>query len=372
VHVGLNLVYLTPGEMGGLEVYAYELTRALAQRDDVRLTLFLGRQAADPSWSQFGETVVIPVNARRRVDWVRGEQIHLPRAVRRARPDVIHSLASTAPVIGSARRVVTVHDLNYRAVDDAHPGIRGLGMRVLVPLAVRRAHRVICDSASTRDDVVRWLRAPPERIDVVPLGTGQRDPDARPDAERALRRLQLDGRPLLLTVSAKRPHKNLLRLIGALAQIPPAERPVLALPGFPTAHERELRERADTLGVTGDVRFLGWVSSAELEDLYAAASWFVFPSLYEGFGLPVLEAMQRGVPVATSSRGSLAEVAGDAAVMFDPESESDIAAAIRRLVADRELAERMRRAGREQAARFTWERTAEETVRSYRRALQAE
>jgi glycosyltransferase involved in cell wall biosynthesis len=172
-------------------------------------------------------------------------------------------------------------------------------------------------------------------------------------------------------VSAKRPHKNLAALIGALACIPAERRPLLVLPGYPTPHERELRDLAGARGVADDVRFLGWVSSAQLDDLYAAADIFVFPSLYEGFGLPVLEAMARGVPVATSGRASLAEVAGDAALIFDPESEPSIAGAIERLLADDELRRRLGDAGRERAAGFTWERTAELTVETYRRALAA-
>ena len=130
-----------------------------------------------------------------------------------------------------------------------------------------------------------------------------------------------------------------LRLIGAIALIPVDRRPLLVLPGYPTAHEAELRQRAGELGVAGDVRFLGWVDGAELEGLYAAARCFVLASLHEGFGLPVLEAMARGVPVACSARGALAEVAGDAALRFDPESEPEIASAI-------EKSARRRRRGR--------------------------
>jgi glycosyltransferase involved in cell wall biosynthesis len=141
------------------------------------------------------------------------------------------------------------------------------------------------------------------------------------------------------------------------------------LPGYPTAYEQELRDRATQLGIAGDARFLGWITPEELEGLYAAASCFVFPSLYEGFGLPVLEAMARGVPVACSGRGSLAEVAGDAALRFDPESEPEIASAIERLLDDRVEADRLRVAGRERASRFTWAAAAAGTIAAYERTL---
>jgi len=253
---------------------------------------------------------------------------------------------------------------------EAHFGMRALGMRVLVPLAVRRAHRVIVPSEATRADLARYTRVAAERVDVVPEGIGQA-PRGDGDGRAARERLGAGDRPAVLSVSAKRPHKNLARLIGALALIPAERRPLLVLPGYPTPHEQELREVAALRGVADDVRFLGWVSAAELDDLYAAADCFVFPSLHEGFGLPVLEAMARGVPVATSGRASLAEDAGDAALSFDPEDEASIAAAIEHLLADAALRERLAEAGRERSRGFTWERAAELTLESYRRALSA-
>jgi glycosyltransferase involved in cell wall biosynthesis len=265
--------------------------------------------------------------------------------------------------------VVTVHDLIYARFPEAHAGIRDKGMRVLVPLAARRSDRVIADSLSTRQDLLEIIGVPPERVDVVPLGLGtvQREPSL---GEREVRaKFELGERPLLLSVSAKRPHKNLLALIGALARLEPGERPVLVLPGYPTAHETELRERAHALGVHDDVRFPAWVSSAELEGLWSIARGFVFPSLYEGFGLPVLEAMARGVPVACADASSLPEVAGDAALLFDPRSETTIADALRRLLGDEELRACLTALGVERAARFTWQRTARLTLESYARAL---
>jgi glycosyltransferase involved in cell wall biosynthesis len=372
VRVGLNLSFLTPGEMGGLEVYARELSVALAARNDVRLVFLLNRRAAtDPSWRGLGETVVLTVDPRRRVDWVRADQIGVPRAAERAGVDLIHSLASTAPARGALRRVVTVHDLNYLVHPEAHFGLRSLGMRLLVPLAVRRSHRVIVPSESTQRDLVERLGADPARIDVVPEGVGQSARRTGRLPEEVRMRLGVRPRPVLLSVSAKRPHKNLHRLIGAVADLAAERRPLLVLPGYPTPHEAQLREEAGARGVADDVLFLGFVSAEELEGLYAAADAVVFPSLYEGFGLPVLEAMTRGVPVATSARASLAEVAGDAALLFDPESERSIAQAIDRLLTDPELADRLRTAGRKQAERFTWESAAEGTVATYRRALMA-
>jgi glycosyltransferase involved in cell wall biosynthesis len=266
---------------------------------------------------------------------------------------------------------VTIHDLNYLMVPDAHFGLRGLGMRVLVPLAARASHRILADSQATRDDLVARLGVPPGKVDVVALGLGQ-PAGAIPTPEAALReRLSLGRRPVALSLSAKRPHKNLEGLLDALARIPAERRPVAVLPGYPTPHEAVLRERAARLGVEGDVRFLGWTSPEDVEGLFALAGCFVFPSLYEGFGLPVLEAMARGVPVACSDRSSLPEVAGDAARLFDPSDPASIAAAVEVLLGDPDEAARLVAAGRARAARFTWEATARATLASYERAMRA-
>ena len=373
-HVGLNLIFLVPGETGGMEVAARELIPALVSQapPGMRFTAFINREAAgagDGPWGKLLDAETVPVNARNRVQWVFGEQALLPRMAARAGVDLVHSLASTAPLWGRFRRVVTVHDLIYARFPEAHSGIRDKGMKVLVPWGARRADRVIADSQSTRSDLIELLGVRPERIDVVPLGLGAVRCTS-PLAERDVRvRFDLGERRVLLGLSAKRPHKNLLALIGALAQIPRQERPVLVLPGYPTAHEAELRARARALGIDGDVRFPAWVSSEELEGLWTIAEAFVFPSLYEGFGLPVLEAMARGVPVACSNASSLPEVAGDAALLFDPRDEHAIAGALRRLLEDPALREQLRARGLARAQQFSWERTARLTLDSYARTL---
>lgn len=371
MHVGLNLVYLLPGATGGMETYARELLPRLAERADVRLTAFVSHAAAKAGgpWAEVAEQVLVPVDAGNRVEWVRGEQYYLPRLARRAGVNLVHSLGSTAPLWGGVQRVTTIHDLNYKLVPEAHFGLRGLGMRVLIPLSARRSHRVIAISRATALDIHQHLGLPSSKIDVVPQGVSQ-ESTCEPTPVRQLRaKLGLGERPILLSTSAKRPHKNLLRLLEAHARLCPAGRPVLVIPGYPTPHEQELRARAGELGTGEDVRMPGWISSADMEGLYGAAAAFVFPSLYEGFGLPVLEAMRHGVAVACSNRSSLPEVAGDAALLFDPEDVEAITAALRRLLRDVVVRERLAGAGRERARQFTWDQTADATAAVYRRAL---
>jgi glycosyltransferase involved in cell wall biosynthesis len=370
MHVGLNLVFLVPREMSGLETYARELTTALLEeRGDLRITAFVNREADDDgTCRELVPTVTVPVNGRRRSAWVVGEQMLLPRLAGRAGVDVLHSLASTAPAWGSFTKVVTIHDVIYRIHPEAH-GWRTLALRALIPLAARRSDRVIAPSHSTERDLARLLKVPLEKIDVVPNGIGLPPLAQWAPEEEVRRRYDLGQQPLLLTVSLKRPNKNLERLLDALALIPSERRPLLLLAGHATPYQEQLRIHAARLGVADDARFLDWVPNEDLEALYRAATAFVFPSLYEGFGLPVLEAMSRGVPVACSNRGALAEVADDAALMFDPEEPRAIAAAMEKLISDPSERTRLARAGRENAARFSWAETARGTLASYESAL---
>jgi glycosyltransferase involved in cell wall biosynthesis len=375
VRVALNLVYLVPGETGGMEVYARELLPRLAALPGLEPVAIVSRRAAedrDAPWNDVVQSVLAPVDARDRKQWVWGEQWHVPQLARWVGADLVHSLASTGPgrLSGGPPRVTTVHDLHYAVAPEAHFGLRGLGMRVLVPAAVRASRRVIADSRSTKDDVVRFIGTAAEAIDVVHLATTLPPADAPVTPAAELRaRLGLGERPLLLSLAAKRPHKNVEGLIDALALIPDERRPLLVVPGYETEHEAVLLERARERGVADQLRFPGWLSRADVEGLWRACTAHVFPSFYEGFGLPVLEAMARGVPGACSDRASMPEVAGDAALLFDPADAAAIAAAIERLLADAPLRGRLRDDGLARAATFSWERTARETVRSYELAL---
>jgi glycosyltransferase involved in cell wall biosynthesis len=366
--VGLNLLFLVPGETGGMEVYVRNLVPRLAEESDYELVAFVNREAADLDLGGV-ESVQVDVSGRGRTRRVLAEQRRLPKLIRQRGLDLLHSMGSSAPWRPGVLSVVTVHDVIYARFPNAHTRAMRTGQRIVVPRAARSASRVITVSEAAAGEIAELLRVPRDRIDVIqeagkPIGPSTPEGELR-------RRLEVGAAPIVLSVSARRPHKNLPRLLAAFARLESQPPPVLVLPGYPTAFESELEAEARRLGASDRVRFLDWVSDRDLEGLYAAAVCFVFPSLAEGFGLPVLEAMQRGVPVACSSASALPEVGGEAVRYFDPFDTGEIASALSELLGSTHLRERLAAAGRRRADTFSWQRAARETAESYERAWAA-
>jgi glycosyltransferase involved in cell wall biosynthesis len=374
MHIGFNLLFLVPGAVGGSEIYARELLRALVhERPNDRFTAFCGRESAAVvhDWTAGRvEVVELPVHSSVKPLRIAAELSMLPMAARHRRVDLLHSLGTTTPLLTACPRVVTVLDLIYDHFPDSFPTAARLGLKALVPFGARRAGRVIAISRAARDDIVSRLRLRPEAVDVVYLGLGTRTDVAPTPAATLRERWRLGPGPVFLSVSAALPHKNLDRLLRAFALVA-AERPDLNL--VLVGHAGRLHDRltalARELGQSERVRLTGWIEQTELEGFYALADGFVYPSLMEGFGLPLLEAMRRGVPVACSNVSAMPEVAGDAALLFDPHTDDAVAAALRRLLDDEPLVSDLRRRSGEHAATFTWERTAVDTWRTYQRLL---
>jgi glycosyltransferase involved in cell wall biosynthesis len=307
----------------------------------------------------------MPASPRSRPLWAWLETVVVPGAATRARVDVLHSPANFGPIGGGFAHVVTLHDMLFRR----HPDLLTLPMRagteLLLPPAARRAHGLITVSKASRDDIVRLLGISPDRVDVIPNGWSA--PRTTGRGARARELLGLDERPVALSVASDLPHKNLRVLLDGLALVPAGERPQLVLAGHGT-DSGALPPRAQELGVERDTRLLGSVAEPMLEDLYAAAAMVIAPTRAEGFGLPVLEALGRGVVVACSDLPVLREVAGDFALWFQPGDAHSVAEALRRAAHEDAELERLRKAGREHAQQFSWQSAAEKTWETYERA----
>jgi glycosyltransferase involved in cell wall biosynthesis len=374
-HIALNIVFLVPG-MGGMETYVRHLVPHLRElRPNLRLTAFVNAAArpalaAEP-WTKGDELVTHPLLGRR-YSRALSELTLLGRLAGKDGIELVHSLGMTAPLRTSAANVVTIPDLIWLHHPDSLSRLTTTLWRVVVPRVARRADRILTFSLASRDDMVSAFGLPAEKIDVVMLGPGA-SPTATPTPVDELRdRLRLGTGPVVLTFSTKVRHKNLLRLLEAMVDVRRAfPDAVLVLPGHRTPFEAVLEQEVERLGLSEGVRLCGWLEQADVEGLYALAACFVFPSLREGFGLPVLEAMARGVPVACSQASSLPELAGDAARYFDPTSTDSIAAAVRELLGDERLRARLSAAGRERRRQFNWRTTAEGTLESYDRAFAA-
>jgi glycosyltransferase involved in cell wall biosynthesis len=370
--VGLNLVFLLAG-MGGMEMYARRLIPGLLElRPDLRLTVFVKaetrrRLAAEP-WGNAVELVTHPLLGRRFLS-AASELTLLGRLAAEKRVDLLHSLSMTAPIRLSAANVITIPDLIWWHHPDSLSRVTTSLWRMLVPPVARRADRIVTFSNASREDIVDLLRVPREAVDVIPLAAGL-ERDAHPVPEERLRkRLLLREGPIVLAVSTKIKHKNVLALIDAMPLVLEAQPgAVLVVPGRPTAYERILAKEVKRLGLIEHVRLPDWLEPDELESLYRHATCFVYPSLREGFGLPVLEAMARGLPVACTNTSSVPEVAGNAVRFFDPHNTEEIAAAVIDLLRDEELRRDLVEAGYEQERKYTWRGTAEATLASYERA----
>jgi len=373
LHVGLDLIFLG-GRAGGVGRHAYELPPALlAEEPGLALTCFVGSAAPEAllksSWAADVRWVHFPVAATSRLHLL--AQLAAMPALAAARGiDVLHSLANTGPWWSPrVARVLTLHDLLFVTQGaDWNPDARARRVTAALALgAARRADRVIAVSEYAARQLAEIGEIDRGRIDVVPGGAPESSRVA-PSAESDIRtRLGIGAAPFALCVAQKRRYKNQAALVRALAELPPPLS--LVLPGERTPYEDEVRAEASRLGVEDRVRLIDWVSEADLEALYAAASCVALPSLEEGFGLPVLEAMVRGVPVICSGGGAMAEVAGDAALLVDPRDHRSIAGAVERILGDPTLAADLARLGRERAAAFTWRRAAQGTLAVYRRAL---
>jgi glycosyltransferase involved in cell wall biosynthesis len=371
--VGLNLVFM--GERaGGAGRYASELPGALLEAEpNTAVHVFISRDAPQgllgQPWAGEVRWVKLPVGVSGLPFHVLAQFTVLPALARARGLDVLHSPANTGPVQAPGlATVVSLLDLIWlhRAGEWESSELVQRRMRAMVGYCVRHADRLFAISRAAADDFVATLGLARERIDVTPLGV--RPPVLAPlDGGELRRRLDLQGARVLLCVAQKRPYKNLHRLIRVLPELP--EDVVLVLPGSPTSYEQELRSLARSLGVDGRVRFPDWLSDSELDGLYRISTAFVLPSLIEGFGIPVLEAMARGVPVACAKVSALPEVAGDAALFFDPERQDELTVAVRRLLDDGDLAARLVERGHRRVEQFTWKRTGEESLAGYRRAI---
>jgi glycosyltransferase involved in cell wall biosynthesis len=301
----------------------------------------------------------------------------LPRACAVHRVDLLH-VQYIAPLVTPCPVITTVHDVHWRRFPETFPTKDRWLMELFLPLTFRRVAMVITDSQASRDDLVQFFRLPPDKVRVIYLAAEERFFEPLDDSERqkVLRRYGLrEG--YVLFVGVLQPRKNLGRLLSAYATLMGQEAggrgqvgneaplPPLVVVGKLGWQTQTLRQLVSELQLGERVRFVGYVPDEELPALYQGAIVFAYPALWEGFGLPVLEAMASGVPVLTSATSSLREIAEGAALLVNPLGVTSIADGLRQLLCDEPLRAKLRQLGLERARQFSWRQTAEATLRVY-------
>jgi glycosyltransferase involved in cell wall biosynthesis len=300
-----------------------------------------------------------------RIAW---EQTVLPRQLKALQPDLLHALAYALPVGWTGPSVLTIYDLSFLRFPKAFNTANRIYLTAVTRASARRATRILTISEHTRRDIVRLLSVPEQRVDVTYPAAEERYRLLPADEVEAFRVARGLPRAFVFALGTLEPRKNVVGLLQAYARLR-SPRPPLYVAGGSGWRFSPIFDTVQQLYLQDDVQFVGFVPEDELPLWYNAARLFAFPSLYEGFGLPVLEAMACGTPVITSTAASLPEVAGQAAILVSPRDTDELAREMERVLNDSQLRTEMRAAGRIQASRFSWRAMTDQTVASYAHAV---
>jgi glycosyltransferase involved in cell wall biosynthesis len=359
VLVGIDASRAVRPIVTGTEEYSRQLIAALARRPSGnRYRLYIDREPATPI--AMGTSVETRLIRFPRL-WT---QLRLSGELRRYPPDLLFIPSHVIPLVCAVPAVVTIHDVGYLWNRSAYRPLAWVLLHLGTILNARKARLIVADSEATAADLAHHFSVPREKVRVAYLGGPVVDPDRLP--EPAPRQLSRPSRFFLFVGTLHR-RKNLSRLLRAFARVRQSSNDQIGLviAGADGAGAASLRVLADRLGIAGAVSWVGYVSEAERRALFAEAMAFVFPSLYEGFGLPVLEAMAWGTPVISSNASSLPEVVGSAGLLVDPLDVDELATAMLRVLDEPGLRSRLVEAGLARASQFTWDRCAEVVERAF-------
>jgi glycosyltransferase involved in cell wall biosynthesis len=370
LRIGINALFLIPGKVGGAEFYLRYLVDGLTRvdRDNIYF-LFLSEESA--STFQGLPDNFQPIRCPVRASWKPGrilwEQVFLPYKAREIRLDVFHSTNYVSPVFLPCYSVVTIHDANYVHFPDSFSLPELWGWKLLVPLSARSADSIIAASKTASRDIVEAFGVSSSKIQTVYLAPHRRFSATCPQyfVNAVLARYAI-VRPYILCVAASYRSKNIPRLLMAYDILKREYRfnCGLVLIGMRGRGRQEIGQCIERLQLE-NVVMPGWASDEELPAFYKGAAVFALPSLYEGFGMPILEAMACGTPVVTSNVSAMPEIAGYAALLVDPYSPESLAEGIYRVLTDQALREASIQRGLERARQFSWEKTARETMAVY-------
>ncbi|MGH9672782.1 MAG: glycosyltransferase family 4 protein [Bryobacteraceae bacterium] len=360
MRIGVNALYLLPGQVGGTEIYLRSLLAALSQLDNenayfVYTNRETGVDLAPPGFAIRPQSVRAAARPAR-IAW---EQAILPLAAAGDCLDVLFNPGFTAPLLSPCPSVTVFHDLQHKRHPEHFRWWDLPFWRALLFQSACTSRALIAVSEATRADMLQYYPLPPSRVHTIPHGVDEH-----------FFELPRRPQPYVLCVSTLHPHKNLERLIRAFAVLR-RERPEyrLVIAGMRGFFAGRLEALIAPLGLANAVDLTGWIPRDRLYDLYSGASAFVYPSTFEGFGMPVVEALAAGIPTACSAIEPLASAVGGAALLFPPLEEGAIAESLSRLVSDEAVRDRLAAEGPRRARRFSWRAAAESTLRVFREAV---
>lgn len=365
MRIALNLLYLVPG-VGSTDTYAPSLIRGLArQDDDHQYSVFVNRESADIDVTPAAnfKRIICPVKATNRAARYSWEQGAMPIQLRRVNPDVVHSLGYVIPLAAQGPQVVTVPDVRYISKSGLRTGVGRTAFRFFAQRTVKRADRIIVVSTFSRDEVITQLHVAPKKVTVIhsagrEASSELKDSASMSDVVRSI------PRPYIMAFGASSAQENIPRLIAAFGKVSSVIPHDLVLVGDGPVKAMVLAAIAASGGAER-IHFTDQIPERDVAALLKNASLFALPSLNDGFGAPLLDAQNAGIPVVCSAAGGLPEVAGDSALLFDPRSEDAIATALKRGLLDADLRESLVRKGQQNARGFSWDKAARETLDVY-------
>jgi len=367
MNIAINLLYLIPNHVGGTQTYALSLLDSLAALDkENEYILYLNRESADLETAKSSNIrrVVCPVQAMRRERRYAYEQWILPKLLDQHQIDIVHSLGYVCPLRTSCINIVTICDLNYIALQDSMPRGKRLLLGWFVRQSARRSDHILTISEFSKKQIIQRLGTKPEKISVTHLGPRAVSGELGA-AWRDVSACYKISDSYLLAFSGLSSHKNIGRLLQAYAKICTKLPQRLVLVGH-IPEQGNLRAELSRLNLSSRVIITGFVPESHVMPLIRHADLFVFPSLYEGFGLPVLDAQQAGVAVACSTAASLPEVAGEGAAFYDPYSVQDMSDTLYKCLNDSTFREALIEAGYNNVRHFSWAQAAYQTLAIYR------
>jgi glycosyltransferase involved in cell wall biosynthesis len=371
MRIGVNTLFLIPGEVGGTETYLREVLLAMAKSSvGIEWVLFMNRENDRYLRRIFGEFPQfafhpLPLRATNRYARIIREQIDLPFRVAASRVDLLWSPGYTAPFFAPCPQAVTIPDMQYRRYPEDLTFLARIVTDILVRMAVKRCRCVLAISEFSRREIMTFTHAGEESVRAIPLAADPAFAQPLPEdiKRQRLKRLLPSEKPYILCIANTYPHKNVHSLVESFGRIQEKIPHQLVLIGKPRLGEPDVQKALHKVPDPSRIQRLSRVEYEDLFALYQGADLFVFPSLYEGFGLPVLEAMMSGVPVLTTKCGSIPEVGGDKVCYFDHTSSVDLARQMVQIVSWKDDYRKVRgMEAQKHACQFSWSQTAAKTI----------